>query len=51
MRRAASIAWLLLAAPLAAHPTASADNPLVGTCQLEEYVDAPRRRRACLCLR
>ena len=41
MRFVAAAAWLLLATPLAAHPTASAKNPLVGTWQLEEYVDVP----------
>ena len=41
MTLAAVTASLLLAASLAGHPTASAKNPLVGTWQLEQYVDAP----------
>ena len=41
MRFVATAAWLLFAAPLAAHPSASTKNALVGTWQLEEYVDAP----------
>lgn len=40
MRLAAATA-LLFAAPLAAHPAATAKNPLVGAWELEEYVDVP----------
>jgi hypothetical protein len=40
MRFVVVAASLLLPSPLAAHPT-SPKNPLVGTWQLEEYVDAP----------
>ena len=41
MRIVIVAASFLLASPLAAHRTAPINNPLVGTWQLEEYVDAP----------
>ena len=41
MRLAAAASSLLFAIPLTAHPAASAKNPLVGTWQLEQYVDTP----------
>ena len=34
-------ASLLLASPLAAHPIGAAKDPLIGTWQLEKYVDTP----------
>lgn len=43
MRRAAAATWGLFAAPLAAHSVATVTNPLVGTWQLEQYVDTPER--------
>ena len=42
MKYFAVAASLLLVSPVAAHPTASSKNPLVGTWQLEQYVDAPK---------
>ena len=41
MKLAAATASLLFAGSLAAHPAVSAKNPLVGTWQLEQYVDTP----------
>jgi Lipocalin-like domain len=41
MRFAAAAALGLFAAPLAAHSAESEKNPLVGTWQLEQYVDTP----------
>lgn len=41
MRSLAVVASLTLAGPLAAHPSATSKNPLVGTWQFEQYVDAP----------
>ncbi len=41
MKFAGAIALLLFAAPLAARPQTPTKNPLVGTWQLEQYVDAP----------
>lgn len=41
MKPTAAAVFLLLAAPAAAHPTVSIKSPLIGTWQLEQYVDAP----------
>ena len=41
MRLASVAAMLLFAAPSAAHSPVSMKNPLVGTWQLEQYVDEP----------
>lgn len=40
MRRFAFCASLLVVSPLAAHPKSSSRNPLVGTWELKQYVDA-----------
>ena len=41
MRCLVLAAPVLLVSPLAAHAQASSENPLVGTWQLQEYVDTP----------
>ena len=41
MRRFAVLALLLFVSPLAAHPKALSRNPLVGTWELQQYVDVP----------
>ncbi len=41
MRWFAAFASLLLVSPLAAHPKVLSRNPLVGTWELQQYVDAP----------
>ena len=45
MRSLAVAISVLLTSPIAAHPTASFKNPLVGTWQLEQYVDTPEGGR------